>query len=237
MRGSFFDVDVVNRSRASLLDGSVAEGRSEESAVLAMLLTGLAVNWDVFEMLGFVEGLSLNLGRELVVEVRLLNLLVLSEHVKGRLSDWDHLLDHVPEDALAERSSGEAAGVSPSAVEVDLLHELSEVDQLVLAHASAILDHLSQESVVKVTQDFEVIVGNHFEDETKDSVGEGRATLLVGGKVRLDGMHNMKLHVHELSVNGVLSWSMEVVLHAAQLDVSAGEVWVEETGGLGVEMS
>ena len=227
---------MVHWSGTSFLNWPVAEGGPEQPVVVGMALAGFAVLGNGLEMSRVVESLSFDLRRELVVEVLLLNLLVLSEGVESALSDGNHLLNDVPEDALAERSGGEATWVTPSSVEVEHVNELGEVDQLGDAVLTVVLNHLPQELVVEVIDDLEIFIRDDLEQEAEDTVGELRATLLIRGEVRLDGVHNMKLHVHELSVNTVLRRSVEVVLHSGELDILASEVLVEQTSCLGEEV-
>ena len=145
--------------------------------------------------------LSFSIRTELVVKVSILDFLVLRERIQSGLSDRDHLLDDVPEDTLTERCSGQGAGISPSAVIVDVVNELSEIDELGDAHLAVIINHLSEESIVEIIDDLEVLIRDDFEEESKDTVGELGSTLLVGSEIWLNGVNDVELHIQEFAVD------------------------------------
>ena len=89
---------------------------------------------------------------------------------------------------------------------------------------------------MEIVDDFEVLIRNDLEEESKDTVGELRSTLLVGSKVWLNCVHNVQFHVQELAVNGVLRRSVEMTLHASQLDILARQMLVEKARSFGVQV-
>ena len=223
---SLSGINFVNRSVIGLLDLAGADGGSEESLIT---VTVLAVDSAEVRDGGggqlVVVGLLVLLGGELVDDMLVLDLSVRIESVQGRLSDGDDLLEDVPEDALSESGSGEAALVGPSSISVQLFDECRHVE--LLSTALVVGDEGSKELVVVVGVGVEVLVRDYFENEAEDTVGELRS--LSAGH-RVDDVH---LHIVDYAINGVLSGSMEVSLHTLQVDVLALEVSVEEAGRLG----
>jgi hypothetical protein len=90
-------VNFVDWSVVLILDHSVAEGESEEGLAL-LVLVWLNVGGLVLSELGVLN--LLQVAGEGCEDLGLLDLSVLEEQIEGGLSDWDDLLDHIPEDAL-----------------------------------------------------------------------------------------------------------------------------------------
>ena len=166
--GFLLVVDMEYWSVALVLDDAVADGESEEG--LAVLIDmRLGVRWT---MLGHLADLMLLLGgfesRELL---RLFNLFEVQKFVHGRLPNRDHLLDHVPEDALREWCSRQRSLVRPSAVVVEHFYKLGQV-QLGSASRMLFVDNLIQKLVVEVVKTVpkEVLFIHDFEEEAEHAV-------------------------------------------------------------------
>jgi hypothetical protein len=218
-------VDVVDWSVVLLLDNSVAESETEDG-LASVVVEWLDVLWLVLSHLG-----SLLLGFlawELSEHFGLLDLLVLQELVQGRLSDWDDLLDHVPEDTLGERRGGERSWVGPSSVEVEGLHELGQVKLL----TDSIGKHGAEETIMVIINSVvgEEVIFDSTEEEAQDTVGELRLVGSVSADILwLKGMNDVHLKIEQFSINRMLRWGVEMCLESVQ--VSLLDVSVEKTNG------
>lgn len=113
--GSVFHIDVVYSSVANVLNDSVACSNSEECFFLVVCPWLHVGRLD--RQLGH-NFLLLLFIFELIKELGLLKFSVLEEQVKGRLTEWNNVLNDVPKNTFREWSSGERACVSPSSVEL-----------------------------------------------------------------------------------------------------------------------
>ena len=214
---------------------SVAAGDSHEG-VTAILLAFLVL-WDVFlQFLEEVEGLLVG-SSDLVGDLLLFDASQGGVHVESSLSDWDGSFDDVPKDTLIAWGSGEGAGVSPSLIEVDLTDELLEV-QVHTSLLGWILNQFDQESVVPLNLGlwissmhfFEILLWHDLEEESENTGSELRVIMFPLSVEEMDDVH---LHIKELTVDGVLSWGVEMELSAVK--GSDWDMWVEEGDGFGLE--
>lgn len=147
----------------------------------------------------------------------------LQEHIQGRLPDWDHVLQDIPEDSLREWSSGQGTSVGPSPIDTELLNELCQVKELVCCMpASSRLDkHFFQELVMVVgksmNREFKVI-GYCFEEEAQYTISE--LGLLVSS-IWNNSMNDVHFKIEQLSIDGMLRRSMEMVLESLELGTCA----------------
>ena len=221
-------VNVVDGSTLGVLDLTRADGGSEESLLtISVLAVDSAEVRDAPLLQTGVVLASLGITAELVGDLVGLDLPVDVEGVESRLSNGDDLLDDVPKNALGEGRSGQTTLVGPSSVGVEVLDEGRHVE---LRCVTTVVGNQSGEPLVMVIGvSGEVLVRDHLEDEAEHPVGELGAFLLGHG---VDDVH---LKVVDLAIDGVLSGSMEVGLHAREVDVLVAQVVVEEAGGLGGE--
>jgi len=214
---------VVDGSVVHILHDSVAKGESEEFLTISVgeRLDVIGLGFSHFGALGFL----LVVGKMSENGV-LLDLLVLEEKVEGGLSDWDDLLHNVPEDSLGEWGGGQGSWICPSSVEAELGNELCHVNLL----PDLVGNHGVEESIVEVISivGHEVVILDSFEQESQDTVGELRLSFSAG-KFWLKLMDNVHFQIHELSIDAVLRWTVEVSLQT--VEGSLLDVLVEEVDG------
>jgi len=214
----FVEVDSVEGSTVQVLDLSVASSDSHEG-VASLLLASLG-HWDfLLHLLEELEGLGIALG-DWVGDHLVLDTLHGGVRVHGGLSDRNDAFDHVPEDTLVTWSGGQRALVGPSPVELDPADEGFEV-QPEAGLALWVSDKLTQEFVVPL--DFglrvsdlhflEVLLWHDLEEEAENAGTKLRVIVFPFGVQKMDDVH---LHIEDLTVNGVLTWGMEVELGAVE---------------------
>lgn len=128
------------------------------------------------------------------------------------------MLEYIPEDTLSKWSGCQRTRVSPSSVEGTKLHEFSEIQFRLLWTESilGLFKHLPQIPVVVVSCSMKTeweIIWYSLEEETQNTMGESGQSF--GSWFKL--VNNMHLKVHELSIDGVLSWSVEMVLKTVEI--------------------
>ena len=220
------EVDSVDGSTVAVLDLSVASGDSHEgvSGLFLAFLGGRDLLFQLFEEL---NGLVVAEGN-LVGDLLLLDASHAGEHVEGRLSDWNHIFDDVPEDALITWSGGQRALVGPSLVEVDLLYELFKIQFKAIIMLFAELNHelvvpLNVGLRISDVHFFEVFLWHDFEEEAEDTSSELRVIMF---SFVVQEMNNMHFKIEELTVNGMFTWGMKVELCA--MESCNWDVWVKE---------
>ena len=161
-------VDTVDRSVTLVLHSAVADGRSEQSLVFAG--AGHAVSRNAgLDLVMVVLVLRLH-ALEAVEALSVFNFLEGDELVKSLLADGDDLLEHIPENAFAERRGRQRALVGPSLLVLEAHDKGGEV-QLHEGHVTVVvavlvvLRKLVEEAVVGVGIGLEVRVRNDLEEE------------------------------------------------------------------------
>ena len=220
------EVDSVDGSTVAVLDLSVASGDSHEgmSSLLLAFLGGRDLLFQLFEEL---NGLVVAEGN-LVGDLLLLDASHAGEHVEGGLSDWDHVFDHIPEDALVTRSGGQRALVGPSLIEVNLIYELFKIQFKATILVVAELDHelvvpLNVGLRISDVHFFEVLLWHDFEEEAEDTSSKLRVIMF---SFVVQEMNNMHFKIEEPTVNGMFTWGMKVELCA--MESCNWDVWVKE---------
>ena len=215
------------------MDLSVASGDSHEG-VSIFLLASLAF-WDVlFQLFEELESLVVA-GGNLVGKLLLFDASQTGIHIEGRLSDWNDILDDVPEDTFVAWSGGQRALVSPSLIEVDSGDELLKIK---LESTVSLVAELDEEVVVPIdlglwvsgVHFFKVLFWHDLEEETEDTSSELTIIMLSLVVQEVDNVH---FKVEELTVDGVLRWGMEVEL--GTMEGSNWNMWVEEGNGLSLD--
>jgi hypothetical protein len=123
----------------------------------------------------------------------LLNFSKVIKFIESCLSDRDHLFYNIPKDAFGAWNSGQRPLVSPSSVELQQLHKLSQVQRfsfskrqvvslMMLSTLKLRVSKISQELVMEVKVYLWLVlphigkvgVWHHFEQEAQDTVAELR---------------------------------------------------------------
>lgn len=224
------EIDSIDGSTVAVLHLPVASSDSHKgvSGILLAFLGG----WDVlFQLFEELDGFGVAEGK-LVGDLLLLDPSHTGEHVEGGLPDWNHTFNYVPEDALVTWSGGQRALVGPSFIEVDLVHELFEVQ----VEAAIVLGtELNHESIVPLNLSLgvsdvhflEVLFWHDLEEEAEDTSSELRVVVLSLVIQEMDDVH---FEIEELSVDGVLTWGMEVEL--GTVEGCNWNMWVKQRDGL-----
>lgn len=168
---------MVNGSTFGFLDLSRTDSGSEESLITITVFT--VDSAEVRNGRGsqlVVVGFSLVFGGELVGYSAGLDLSIGVESVERRLSDGDHLLEHIPQNALGKRRSGQTARVGPASIRVQIFDECSHIE--LQSRTPVVGNESCQELVVPVAVGGKVLIGHHLEDEAEHSVAEAGAFLL-----------------------------------------------------------
>jgi hypothetical protein len=87
---------------------------------------------------------------------------------------------------------------------------------------------LFHEPVVEVGASVESegeVLRHSLEEETNNAMAEHGVLL----DIRFESVDNMHFEVHELAVDGVLGWSVEMVLET--VEVAALNLWLEQANG------
>ena len=236
---SVLEVDSVDRPVILILDLSVASTNSHESG--AILLEALLGVWNIgLELFEESNGLWILVGN-FVGDLVGFDFSHVHVKVEGALSDWNDTLDDVPEDTLVAWSGGQGSWIGPSFVEIKLLDELGKVKFSHIKWLIAVLllfDEGEQESVVPVNVGvwvsefhfFEVLFWHDFEEESEDTSDE-RGVLVL--RLLVKEMDDVHLKVEELTVDGVLTWGVEMELDTVER--SSWNVRVEKGDGLSAE--
>lgn len=140
------------------------------------------------------------------------------------------MFKNIPEDTLREWSRGQRASVGPSSIVLKQLDKFGEIQlfgHLALA-VLGVFEHLFHEPIMEVgtsvKSEWEVLWYS-LEEETKNTMAECSVTL----DAWFESMDNVHLEVHELAVNRVLRWCVEVVLET--VEVAAFNLWLEQANG------
>lgn len=142
------------------------------------------------------------------------------------------MLKNVPKDTLGEWSCREGASVCPSSVELKQCDKLGEIQwwTLVTVLGLGFFKHLSHVSVMEIRTSVKTeweIIWNSLEQEAQNTM----AKLGLIFASWLKSVDNMHLKVHELSIDRVLRWCVEMVLETVQ--VAALNLLLEQVNGRG----
>ena len=202
---------MVNLSSIEVLDLSAAHGDSHELS--SVMVLAFAVFWVFLSGLGELVHLVLALLSDDVVGTDLvLNLAELDVSVHGALSDWDNLLDDVPEDALSAWSSGQGALIGEPSVVVDQGDESSQVQW---AHDIGLLEDLT---TILVEQDLLLGLLGLLEllliDEVlQELVVEEDVGVLTNSVVEVRIWHDLEEEAEDTSEELRSLWILGIDLH------------------------
>ena len=186
-------------------------------------------------------------------ELFLFNLSKSIEFIESGLSDRNYLFYNVPEDTLSAWNSSQGSLVRPSSVEVQKLNELSQVEfwsledlswvsQSELHVLSFCSSQACEEFVMKVgithwvvfLSQAEVGVWHDLEEETQNTVAELRE-LLTGSDLALHTVNDVHFQIHKLTVDCVLRWRGEMVLHTVEF--AFFDMRIEKCDGVGLQVA
>ena len=232
---SVLHVDSVDGSTVLILNLSVAASDSHEG-MPAVLLAFLGRGDVLLQFLEELNGLVVAEGN-LVRDLLFFDASHARKAIEGALSDRNNAFDDVPEDALVTWSCGQRALIGPSLIEVDLVHELFQI-QFKAGGVFLVFNKLEHELVVPLNLGlrifdvhfFEVLLRHDFEKEAEHTSSELRVIVFPFTVQEMDDVH---FEIEELTVNGMFTWGMEMELCA--MESGDRDVWVEEGDGLSFE--
>ena len=196
-------VNVENVSTVDVENLSVANSDSHE--LVTVLNKWVSIKWISLLLclnlpVGNLLGISLQSLLDSVGVLILFNLTEWVELIKSLLSDWNHVLDNIPQDTLRARDGGQRSLVSPSSVEVEKFNEFFEIKgSSILSQSLGFkINHFREESIMVIDIDFwvprvdlqEVLLWHALEEEAQHSIWElGVDTDLVFALNLMDNMH------------------------------------------------
>ena len=196
-------VNVENVSTVDVENLSVANSDSHE--LVTVLNKWVSIKWISLLLclnlpVGNLLGISLQSLLDSVGVLILFNLTEWVELIKSLLSDWNHVLDNIPQDTLRARDGGQRSLVSPSSVEVEKFNEFFEIKgSSILSQSLGFkINHFREESIMVIDIDFwvprvdlqEVLLWHALEEEAQHSIWElGVNTDLVFALNLMDNMH------------------------------------------------
>jgi len=196
-------VNVENVSTVDVENLSVANSDSHE--LVTVLNNWVSIKWISLLLclnlpVGNLLGISLQSLLDSVGVLILFNLTEWVELIKSLLSDWNHVLDNIPQDTLRARDGGQRSLVSPSSVEVEKFNEFFEIKgSSILSQSLGFkINHFREESIMVIDIDFwvprvdlqEVLFWHALEEEAQHSIWElGVNTDLVFALNLMDNMH------------------------------------------------
>ena len=225
---SVLEVDSEDGSAVLVLNLSVAASDSHEG-MSGILLAFLGSRDVLLQLLEELNGLCVAEGN-LVGDLLFFDPAHGRKPIEGGLSDRNNTFNDVPEDALVTWSCGQRALICPPLIEVDLVNELFQI-QFEARGVFLIFDKLKHEFVVPLdiglgifeVHFFEVRLRHDFEEEAENTSSELRVIMFPLTVQEMDDVH---FQIEELTVDGMLTWGVEVELGA--MESGDRDVWVKQ---------